>query len=367
MKRNPLHRLLLCALLAAAPSLVHAEPERPSPAIQVFDGFGTPEGALVLGRALKKAPRYNPKPSDGLWRRLRESASLLLASPAKQMPLTVQIGDKQLSKQAVTNSHGVFRLELSAEDLKGLPVGENTVKVRAGQGRSFEGKMTLWPSGTKQVVFSDIDDTILDSRPTKKLQTLVRTFANNAHTMTAFKGAAKTLSRLSAEGNPVVYISSSPVSLQPRLRDFLKTNGFPVGPMVLKTWGFDKESDSPFDHQDYKIRNFRSVSALFRGARRVFIGDTGQGDSAAFQAMLKEAPGDYGILRRSTIAKDQRPANHPAFAGLKVADGWPALGKQLETDGVLVRTAPAAQRRPAWRPTYNHAKKISAFLARQKR
>ena len=93
-------------------------------------------------------------------------------------------------------------------------------------------------------VISDIDDTVVHSNVTSKLRMILTVALSNARTRKPFKGVAAFYRALHAGVNPVFYVSKSPWNLYAPLVEYLEVQGLPLGPLLLRDFGFRTEKDA---------------------------------------------------------------------------------------------------------------------------
>jgi len=367
--------IAVVALMAAA------APANAEPFAVVYDGMGTPDAAIVSGRAVDNDKGYAPEaPNESTWRKLRRSLSLIRSKPLAHTTVDIRVGERTFSVR--TDRRGYFDLELSREQLAGLREGEHRIEasVRGSShaNRWSQGTFFLWPrNGT--AVISDIDDTVLDSQIAKKLRLVTRTFTNNSSDMKSFTGAAPLFQRFRDGGMPIIFVSSSPSNLYSRLRLFFENNGFPRAPMLLKRLALVGDGDRLSDHGTYKPKQLDRIAKLLPNYRFVLVGDSGEADPEIYDAFRARVGADR--VREIAI---HDVGNHRNGAGKTSADrsttqhsfrSYAQLQSHLETTGAFAaaraalvpRSLNVAAKRPARTSRSRHQRPTRQLGARPAR
>jgi phosphatidate phosphatase APP1 len=118
--------------------------------------------------------------------------------------------------------------------------------------------------------------------------------ATNAHTRKPFKGVAAFYRALrdgasGNEGNPLFYVSSSPWPLYGLLVEFMRKQGIPLGPLLLKQLGVRKLFSSS-RHHVHKLAYIERILETYPHLPFVLIGDSGQHDPEIYKEVVLRHP-----------------------------------------------------------------------------
>ena len=238
--------------------------------IVAYHGYGTSDCLMLKGRVLADRGIRLANATDSAWRNLRNmyrrfdsdaipGARLLVRFDAVEQTMTA---DDQgfFAAWLVPNAplpHD--RLWHSVELMLLAPHPARQAQMRA-TGR------VLVPTPSSQFgVISDIDDTVIRTDATSMVRMFRATFLENARTRLPFPGVTALYRALQrgADGttlNPLFYVSSSPWNMYDMLEEFLAIQHIPVGPLLLRDWGFSPTGpQSPLRHRAHKIVTIRQT------------------------------------------------------------------------------------------------------------
>ncbi|QIQ88258.1 MAG: DUF2183 domain-containing protein [Erythrobacter sp.] len=180
----------------------------------------------------------------------------------------------------------------------------------AGEAPAF----ILAPGGeTRMGIISDVDDTILETGITGNFRAIARNwkrvFAQMPSERVLVPGATGFFAALGgnppgaqkadeaigaiepqARVRPVFYVSSSPWNLFSYLVAFKRERGLPLGPVMLRDWGFNRRTLGKEGHGSHKLEAIRRILATFPQLRFALIGDDTQRDLLAFGSIAREHP-----------------------------------------------------------------------------
>jgi phosphatidate phosphatase APP1 len=252
-------------------------------------GYGTRRKLTVRGRVLEDA-RWPPSAdADSRWRNLVRFWKHLESDEVPGARL--RAGEAE----AATDREGYFRLELDGS----FRSGWNDVRIdllRPGNTRAV-GKV-LVPSGkAKFGLISDIDDTVVYSNVTRKLRMVLHAAFNNARTRKPFKGVAAFYQALHAGVNPVFYVSKSPWNLYAPIVEYLEVQGFPLGPVLLRDFGWRPE-------KEHKRKTLEDILNTYPALQFVLSGDSAEQDPEIYADIVRRFPDRVlAIYIRSVDAK----------------------------------------------------------------
>lgn len=162
-------------------------------------------------------------------------------------------------------------------------------------------------------VISDLDDTVLETGVWNLARNWRRVLASSpadriavpgvedlfTHIGGGAGGKAEDSGRPPSPSRPFFYISSSPWNLYGFLTEFLSLNNLPLGPMLLKDWGFNRKTLGSKSHGDHKTGAIAALLEFYPHLRFILIGDDSQGDVAAYADAVVSHPGRVaGVLIR---------------------------------------------------------------------
>lgn len=267
--------------------------------IDVYDGYGSSARLLVGGRLFSDRALDAVEEKDSRFKNLVKTSRRFVLNEAEQVWVRVELG--QRVREVQTSDDGAF--EAVFENLHDLPLGLHAAKVslsnrnlKAYQAVSSSGNFILHsPDSNRLGVISDIDDTILRTNATSKVQMLKTIFLSNYKTQLPVSGMSDLFKAIhhGPEGDgyeATHYVSSSPDNLYSRINLFLDYRNFPQGSIDLKNIGLGKGTDSLFDHEHYKIGKIRKILQTYPARRYILFGDSGEHDPEIYRQVAKEFP-----------------------------------------------------------------------------
>jgi hypothetical protein len=94
-----------------------------------------------------------------------------------------------------------------------------------------------------------------------------------------------------ARVRPVFYVSSSPWNLFSYLVTFKRERNLPLGPIMLRDWGFNRRTLGKDGHGSHKEEAIERILVTFPHLRFALIGDDTQKDLIAFGKIAAAFPG----------------------------------------------------------------------------
>jgi phosphatidate phosphatase APP1 len=249
-------------------------------------------GRLALG-LLKEAlelKRVRMTPAEEA--RFQERARLFMVDHERGKRIVVRIGDAEFPLQK-SRADGQFfgRVQISDEIAK--QAGGQRVTIRAvlpsTDRRLFQGQVELVePTGF--TIVSDIDDTIKVTEVTNRRAMLRNTFLEEfrpvPHMAELYRGWA------AEAGARVYYLSAGPWQLFTPLSEFIQTNRFPPGVLLLRDFRWkDQSFFNLFVRPDvYKTASIEELLRRFPNRRFVLVGDAGERDPEIYGALAHKHP-----------------------------------------------------------------------------
>ena len=275
--------------------------------IVYYRGFGGPAqedepGSIWLkGRVLRERDLPTPSDEDSFWQNLLATYQRFNGDEVPNV--TVYIEAFGQAYTAITDTEGFF--DITIQPPRHLPPGrvwfpvrymlKDVVQPRTGEPVVNDGYLMVSPLFSQFGVISDIDDTVLMTGATSLLQTARLTFLGNAYTRLPFAGVAAFYRALQSGPvttlfNPIYYVSSSPWNLYDLLVDFFRIQGIPKGPILLRSFGLNRDLLSAKGHHTHKLAMIRKVLDVNPNLPFILIGDSGQQDPEIYAQVVRENP-----------------------------------------------------------------------------
>ena len=286
-----------------------------------FFGFRSDSRLHLSARALRtREPAFEKR---SFWRDFVNMVGQYLSheEPGVPVELRFELPDGEvLTQKAVSDDEGYVRFDIDLPQGSSHP--ERTrwelAHVRWSIEGEPEGEAKAWilapGSQTRTGIISDIDDTILETGITGSFRMIARNWkrvmAQMPSERTLVPGAASFYSRIGgkvivggeseasidaiipkARVRPVFYVSSSPWNLFSYLITFKRERGLPLGPVMLRDWGFNRKTLGSKSHGSHKVEAIDHIVTTFPDLRFALIGDDTQKDLIAFGDIAMKFPG----------------------------------------------------------------------------
>lgn len=177
------------------------------------------------------------------------------------------------------------------------------------------------------LLVSDIDDTILKSDVTSKIQLVYNSLLVRYENREAIPGTAKLYQTFKTASNTCglpffVYLSSSPAFLSRPIKTFLDKNDFPDGIVILK------KSLTSGDHENHKSGWLDQLKKRFPDLPIMLLGDSGEQDPEIYSGFLKKIPNKKlikAIIIHEITGEEERLQQLQKFAQEAKKEGVPFL------------------------------------------
>ncbi len=311
-------------------------------------GFGNPGKVWIKGRVLDERDFREQSSDDSRWSNLLALYQRLESDEVAGARVRAIFQDQ--SVEVVTDKGGYFSFEITpAQALAG---GWHTVALELPDSLDADGEpvrakaeVIVPPPSARFGIISDIDDTVLWTNVTNKLNMALMLARSNAHTRKPFKGVAgfyRALHHGAAgdEGNPVFYVSSSPWHLFGPLVEFLRVQGIPVGPLLLRELGL-REVFKLTSHGNHKLEKIELILRFYPDMQFVLIGDSGEQDPEIYAEVVRRHPKSVRVIYIRNVNPD--PTRIEALD--KLIEEVSATGTQLilAPDSVFAAAHAAAE------------------------
>lgn len=256
--------------------------------IVAFCGYGTPTHATLRGRVLRPRTLTEATERDPRWRNALNVARRFLSREVEGVVVHGTLGGARAT--ATTDEEGYFELAFAFDS----PLG----------GEWHEAALTLGSPETAITapvhvvqhaslgVISDLDDTVLESKVTRRWRMLATVMLGNARTRLPFPGVGALYRALvggpsGSASNPVFYVSSSPWNLFDMLWAFLEYRRIPLGPIFLRDWSLSMLRS---EHGDHKLEAIGRIFAMYPTLKFVLVGDSGEQDPEIYREVVAKHP-----------------------------------------------------------------------------
>lgn len=263
-----------------------------------FIGHGTRERIFITGRALASVSVQPAHPQDSAWHNLLNMIRRFHTHELLHVRVRARFGDLE---QVVTTDHEghfdiVFDLpEPLPADTAWHAVALDLPDYPDQPGARATGHVLVPPASAEFAVVSDLDDTVILTDISHKLNMMWITFTNNAHTRATTPGIPAFYRALQAgtgaAHNPIFYVSTSPWNLYDMLQEFFTLRGIPSGPMFLINLGLTRKHflrPSGFAH---KVKHTSALMDTYPDLPFILVGDSGEHDPDIYLEVLRRYPG----------------------------------------------------------------------------
>lgn len=312
------------------------------PTVMAFTGYGSTSWVRILSRVViasdeefMNGRRLSKVVADGVrgWRNF-------VAPPMAYAEVEVQVGDLRTTVR--TDRMGVVDVVLDVE----LEPGWQTATLHVG-GQEEHAVMDLYicEPGARIGLVSDIDDTVVVTSLPRPLLAAWNSFVIDEHARTPTPGIAVLLRRIAElePKAPVLYLSTGAWNVAQTLTRFLGRNLYPLGALLLTSWGPTK--DRWFrSGQEHKRVQLERLAEQFPDIQWILVGDDGQHDPEIYAEFAQRHPDRVKaiVIRQLTPsqallaggrAEDTRHST-PGIPWCYGPDGA-TLSNQLEDLGIL--------------------------------
>ncbi|HEY4557273.1 MAG TPA: phosphatase domain-containing protein [Enteractinococcus sp.] len=310
------------------------------PRILSFTGYGSPRWVRIFSRVLLSKPEWNE--AEYMAQILRDGVrgwQNFVSPPIAYAQVNIEVNGERHTVRADRN--GVVDARIEAE----LPPGWSTVTLHVEGAESTSQDVLIIGDETTSAVICDVDDTVWVTALPRPLTAAWNSFLVDEHARRPVAGMSVMLNRLAEkdQGTPVFYVSTGPWNVAHTLNRFMTRHLFPLGPMLLTSWGptEDRWFRSGMAH---KVDALARLAADFPHLSWMLIGDDGQHDPEIYTHFAYHHPGRVdGIAIRQLSATEALLAGGRAEETQRATSGIPwaygpdgaALSFQLENSGLL--------------------------------
>ncbi|HEX8561587.1 MAG TPA: phosphatase domain-containing protein [Flavobacterium sp.] len=264
-----------------------------------YRSYGTAFHLYIKGRVLDNDPLEMPE---------KQSFLQTLGIAFKQFD-THEIGNCAISLTiagveiaTVTNKKGYFLIDAvlpsdisKLTDKEGWMMFELRTTDRSMPEVVVTGEFLIPEKEADFGIISDIDDTILNTGVTSflKWKVIFNSFFVNAYSRIPLVDAPDLYRKLhygvaNKEKNPIFYLSNSPWNMYQYLRLFLEHNGFPKGPILLRS--FNSMFQRVTSEKPHKQKEILNLLETYPDLKFIMIGDSGEHDATIYTEIAAQFP-----------------------------------------------------------------------------
>lgn len=284
---------------------------RRQPMVVPYLGFGNAGKLWVKGRVLDEPSFREQSGDDSRWSNLVALYQRLESDEVAGASVRAHFQGQD--HDTVTDQGGYFSFEIVPA--APLPGGWQTIELELPDSGGPDGEPVrasaevIVPAASARFgIISDMDDTVLWTNVTNKLNMAMMLARSNAHTRKPFKGVAAFYRALTQgvggkEDNPVFYVSSSPWHLFGPLVEFLRVQGIPVGPLLLRELGV-REVFKLTHHSNHKLDKIELILSFYPDMQFVLIGDSGEQDPEIYAEVVRRHPKSVRMIYIRNVNPD---------------------------------------------------------------
>jgi phosphatidate phosphatase APP1 len=293
--------------------------------VVLYGGYGDAHQVRVRGRVLEERPGVEPRLGD---RRLSNFLRAWEQFESDEVPgVHVRLEVGGAATDVVTDGDGYFSAQLSLPEA--APAGWLPLRARVLEAPyparslpSARGEVLLPSAQARFGVISDIDDTILRTNVSNKLEMVYLTALGNALTRRSFDGTRELYRGLALGGSaPFFYVSKSVWNIFPLLEQFIREQGLPRGPLLLRQLRLFRSMGAPAHKPDAIAQLLATYPAL----PFVLIGDSGEQDLELYLEAARNHPGRIRTILIRNVSSAGRSAALRAFAARNTPPDCSAL------------------------------------------
>ncbi len=314
--------------------------------IQPYFGYRNRERLHIIARALRS--RVGEFERRGRWRAAKTMLSQFASHEVAELPVELEIarpGRESHRHQGLTDKEGFvhFDIRLDPErDYADDPQWETVVFhwKNGAKAQSIDGHVLAPGTATGLAVISDIDDTIIETGITGNFRAVLRNWRRllvempeerilvpGADVFYNALGGGEVLAkrethvgeRQPATHRPFFYVSSSPWNLFSYLVTYIRERGLPLGPIMLRDWGFNRATFGSSSHGAHKRAAIEDILATYPEFKFALIGDDSQGDLTAFGKIAVDNPESVRAVFIRKVGDAMSPKELAAKQALEAA------------------------------------------------
>lgn len=312
-----------------------------SDAMMIFPylGYGSPAFINLKGRVLLDQGIKPSRKTDRIWDNLLNMYRRFESDEVPNAKILAWFQD--LEKEITADEEGFFDISFRLDqpltsETSCQKVDLELIEPEPPGGKSVraQGEVMIVSSRADFGVISDIDDTVIFTGVTSRLQLASTILFKNAYTRLPLKGVSDFYTDLQrgtveAVKNPLFYVSSSPWNLYDLFQEFFLLNNIPMGPIFLRDWGFERNSMLAEDNRRYKLNAIKKILHSYPDLKFILVGDSGEQDPEIYTQVMVSFPGRILCAYIRNVKHDRQRAEQIRELSVKAA----AYGSQLVLAG----------------------------------
>ncbi len=283
-----------------------------------YRSYGSGTHLYIKGRLLDNRPlEYHENQS--WWQSIKNAVNQFNTHELPGLKVTLTIGTFRL--EALSDHKGYFLFDMALpQDIAHFADHEGWVPftlftdatARTAASLVFSGEFLIPDHEADFGIISDIDDTLLNTGVTSflKWKVIRNTLFVNTFKRIPLKDAPQLYQKLhkgidNKERNPVFYLSNSPWNLYRYLELFLDHNGFPKGPILLRSFSsiFKRLTADEKPHKQKEIVN---LLESYPSMKFVLIGDSGEHDASIYTDIAVQYPDRILVIYLRSVPNQRR-------------------------------------------------------------
>jgi phosphatidate phosphatase APP1 len=159
-------------------------------------------------------------------------------------------------------------------------------------------------------IFSDLDDTVLETDSTDTLSQIRLIFGESAASRPPLPGVGALYRALEKAGpgdapNPFFYVSLSGWNLYDIFEDFMRIRDLPLGPFFMQDLAVFEDDSELISHDAPKLEQAAILLENYPEMELILIGDSGQEDTENYRRIVERHPGRI----RAVYIRDVTPGD----------------------------------------------------------
>lgn len=265
---------------------------RPPARIIAYDGLGNPQRVELRARVIDDDGLGEPCPDDSAWTQARRMFRVFDARRVADARLEVSCAGVWASVPVDARGFAVVELSqpMAIFPEGGAPVAWSLVEPDGpDRPESVPARVHIPRAAAPFAIVSDVDDTVVESRATHALKLAYETLSRNVYRRIPTPGMARFYRALTADGQPLVWLTSSIWRVHGLLSRFFELHRFPDGPLLMSDARLLRSQWVADRHATHKLGRLRQIRALW-SPPLVLSGDCGQRDPEIFAEFAAEDP-----------------------------------------------------------------------------
>lgn len=293
-----------------------------APKIVAYRSYGNSSFLHVRGRLLEaKAQRGSDGNEDaGLFASVRETLQRLESDEIPGASIRAHYGGRR--HDIYTDNEGYFQLDIIPDEAQEpgwadvrLELLDSTLNIDSAEATA---EILVPPENATFAVVSDLDDTVIKSNATNKLEMTRRLLFEDPESRTPFNGVADLYHALMAgsaaeDSNPIFYLSRSGWNLYDMFLEFFEARNIPAGPMFLRDLSITEDKSMSLGTEHHKLARLRELLRAYPALPFILIGDSGQEDPETYRRIALENPGRIHAVYLRNVADEGKDGDVSAI------------------------------------------------------